>query len=75
MRQGVDRSYLAIVTVLMLVLPLVSLLIETREPSLALVGMGVLTIPPTMTARAPCNVPDARGYGLQDSIFCPVFFS
>jgi hypothetical protein len=33
-----DRSYLAIVVLLMLVLPLASLLIETREPGLALVG-------------------------------------
>jgi hypothetical protein len=38
MKRDVDRSYLAIVVLLMLVLPLASLLIETREPGLALVG-------------------------------------
>jgi hypothetical protein len=38
MKRDVDRSYLAIVVLLMLVLPLASLLIETREPGLVLVG-------------------------------------
>lgn len=38
MKRDVDRCYLAIVVLLMLVLPLASLLIETREPGLALVG-------------------------------------
>ncbi|UQA60428.1 hypothetical protein [Polyangium aurulentum] len=38
MKRDVDRYYLAIVVLLMLVLPLASLLIETREPGLALVG-------------------------------------